>query len=227
MFVYIGHTAGSGLQVGKDEFYSLNALSEKFNEWKMKKPHFDKVIAFLDCCYPEKMNLKGLKLIQINATASMETKVDKIHGNPLLNYVMQAFTATAYGKGCILEDCECSNILQGSFITLNDLWLYLNEHTKHEASTFDIPFMHTEHISLQDTILAYNCHFKVQFDFTIEYPGKNEIKNMHVLLSDFNDSFDQLKSIGAEEVISNFYWFIFTLFAIFWLRVYLNKSCTN
>ncbi|XP_052222354.1 uncharacterized protein LOC127838570 isoform X1 [Dreissena polymorpha] len=205
MFVYSGHNddRGRGLQLGKDEFYPLTELSDKLNKLKKKKANFDKVIVFLDCCYPDKINLKGLKLIQINATApTVEAKADTNTGSPFLQYIIQAFTATANGKGCNVPNCECSDILQDSFITLDTLCDYLNEHFKNGELKLDMPSMNADNISLQDTVLAYNCNFKVQFEFTILYPGKKETRSMRVLPSEFN-TFDQLKSIGAAEVIKH------------------------
>ncbi|KAH3884897.1 hypothetical protein DPMN_008883 [Dreissena polymorpha] len=222
MFVYSGHNddRGRGLQLGKDEFYPLTELSDKLNKLKKKKANFDKVIVFLDCCYPDKINLKGLKLIQINATApTVEAKADTNTGSPFLQYIIQAFTATANGKGCNVPNCECSDILQDSFITLDTLCDYLNEHFKNGELKLDMPSMNADNISLQDTVLAYNCNFKVQFEFTILYPGKKETRSMRVLPSEFN-TFDQLKSIGAAEVISKFcFWFII------YLRPYFVSVC--
>ncbi|KAH3829503.1 hypothetical protein DPMN_131499, partial [Dreissena polymorpha] len=204
LFVYSGHKDESTnlrqeghIQVGPQGYYSLKKFSETLNA-----SNLEKVIAVLDCCFSEKLDLKGsLKLIQFNATspndaASANTK----EGSPFLKCIIQALTGRANGDKCRNETCECLELLSKDFITLEDLWKYLNIHLK-----VDRPHMNTKDIQLSDTILAYNYQFEVKFEFKLHFPGIIEHStSIHVRPREFNE-FEQLKLILATEVMKNLY----------------------
>ncbi|KAH3890429.1 uncharacterized protein LOC127851699 isoform X1 [Dreissena polymorpha] len=202
LFVYSGHHGDYGFQLGPNVYYDLNKVSERINKWNEGKPKFGKVIAFLDCCVPDKLNLnKILKLIQFNATSPTTTAdLDTTKGSPFLMYVMQAFTARANGDICIHKGCKCSKHIRGDFITINDLWEYLNEHTKNENLK---PFINITNIDMKGTILAYNYDFEVKFEFTLQWLDMETWK-LYVLPKDFND-LKQLKLILAQEFLKHVY----------------------
>lgn len=205
LFVYSGHHGDSGLQLGPNVNYHLNKMCERLNKWNEEKPLFGKVIAFLDCCCPEKMNLNNsLKLIQFNATSPTTTAdLEKTEGSPFLNYVIQAFTARANGTVCKIKACKCREHIMGNFITLHDLWEYLNEHIQLQSETSLIePYMNAANIELRDTLLAYNYDFEVKFEFTIKWLETAERK-IYVRPMEFN-KFEQLKLILAKDILSEF-----------------------
>ncbi|KAH3885161.1 uncharacterized protein LOC127839138 [Dreissena polymorpha] len=207
LFVYSGHHDDeSGFQLGPNVNYNLDKVSLRLNKWNEENPNFGKVIAFLDCCFPKKMNLNSsLKLIQFNATspttpADLETK----EGSPFLNYVIQAFTARANGKVCKIKECECHERILGNFITLHDLWNYLNEHIQLQRETsLKEPYMSAANIELRDTLLAYNYDFEVKFEFTIKWLETAERKK-YVRPMEFNE-FERLKLILAKDILRHVY----------------------
>ncbi|KAH3888767.1 uncharacterized protein LOC127847497 [Dreissena polymorpha] len=211
LFVYSGHHGESGLQVGADVFYPLDKISEKLNKWHEENPKLRKVIVLLDCCCPKKLNLNtSLTLIQFNATSPTTTaNLNKTDGSPFLMDVIQALTGRANGKGCKHEECKCSDHLHDKFITLNDLWMYLNEHIKQGHLSGENPYMKADkpnmnavNVELKDTILAYNYDFEVKFKFTIEWL-ETEV-NVHVLPGEFND-LKPLKLILADKILKHIY----------------------
>ncbi|KAH3884898.1 hypothetical protein DPMN_008884 [Dreissena polymorpha] len=207
LFVYSGHHDDeSGFQLGPNVNYHLDKISLRLNKWNEEKPQFGKVIAFLDCCNPKKLNLNSsLKLIQFNATspttpADSETK----EGSPFLNYVIQAFTARANGKVCKIKDCKCHERIPGNFITLHDLWDYLNEHIQLQKETsLKEPYMNAANIELRDTLIAYNYDFEVKFKFKIKWLETAE-RNKYVRPMEFNE-FERLKLILAKDILRHVY----------------------
>ncbi|XP_052247560.1 uncharacterized protein LOC127855788 [Dreissena polymorpha] len=202
LFVYSGHKDDS-FQVGRDENYSLKSLNEKLNEWNSKDSAFEKVIAFLDCCYSEKLDLKNtLKLIQFNATSPNDTaSANEKDGSPFLKYIRQALTGLANGDRCTYKNgmCECLKLLSEDVITLEDLSKYLNAH----STTEYCPHMNTSNIKLQDTILAYNYQYEVMFEFKLNFPGMIEHSpSIYIRPREFNN-FGQLKLKLATEVMKS------------------------
>ncbi|KAH3829497.1 hypothetical protein DPMN_131493 [Dreissena polymorpha] len=213
LFVYSGHKGphddsgqvdDSSLHIGHNEYYPLARLNDNLNIWQRDKPQFNKVVAFFDCCYPEPLKLESpLKLIQFNPTAPTErVNATRNKGSPFLQHVLQAFTATANGGLCTYRDCECSKHLHGDFITLDDLWKYLNEHVQRGYLDMLKPHLNTHDISLLDTILAYNYNFEVKFTFKLEWNDKLLEKTVHP--RDFRELYE-LKLILAEEVMRHVY----------------------
>ncbi|KAH3721948.1 hypothetical protein DPMN_064896 [Dreissena polymorpha] len=209
LFVYSGHKGphddlgqedDNSLHIGPNEYFPLARLNDKLNTWKRDKPQFNKVIAFFDCCFPEPLKLESpLKLIQFNPTARTErVNAFQNKGSPCLQLVLQAFTATANGGICIYKDCACSKHLHGDFITLDDLWKYLNEHDQRGYLDMRMPHLNTQDISLCDTVLAYNYNFEVKFTFKLEWHDKLLEKTVHP--RDFRE-LNELKLILAEEVM--------------------------
>ncbi|KAH3721921.1 hypothetical protein DPMN_064870 [Dreissena polymorpha] len=221
LFVYSGHhDVKRGFQLGPNVNYNLNKVSLRLNKWNEENPNFGKVIAFLDCCFPKKMNLNSsLKLIQFNATspttpADLETK----EGSPFLNYVIQAITARANGKVCKIKECECHERILGNFITLHDLWNYLNEHIQLQRETS--LYMIAANIELRDTLLAYNYDFEVKFEFTIKWLETAERKK-YVRPMEFNE-FERLKLILAKDILSEFVFSALHTFVLFCTeRIYM------
>ncbi|XP_052241567.1 uncharacterized protein LOC127851740 [Dreissena polymorpha] len=206
LFVYSGHHDEiSGFQLSPNVYYHLDKVSKRLNKWNEEKPLFGKVVAFLDCCYPQQLNLNNsLKLIQFNATSPTTTAdLDKEKGSPFLMYVMQAFTARANGKDCRHEGCKCCEHIVGNFITLHDLWEYLNEHVKIGQLEFKTPYMNAANIDLKDTILAYNYDFEVKFEFTLQWLDLAPWK-LYVLPMDFID-FKHLKLKIAKDILRHVY----------------------
>ncbi|XP_052213845.1 uncharacterized protein LOC127832425 [Dreissena polymorpha] len=206
LFVYSGHKDDS-FQVGRDENYSLKSLSEKLNEWNSKDSAFEKVIAFLDCCYSEKLDLKNtLKLIQFNATSPNDTaSAYEKDGSPFLKYIRQALTGLANGDRCTYKNgkCECSKLLSEDFITLEDLSKYLNAHITTESSQEYCPHINTSNIKLQDTILAYNYQYEVMFEFKLNFPGMIEHSPSILIRPREFNNFGQLKLKLATEVMKS------------------------
>ncbi|KAH3829492.1 hypothetical protein DPMN_131488 [Dreissena polymorpha] len=204
LFVYSGHHDEDGLDVGPNLKYPLDRICDTLIKWNESKPQFGKVIAFLDCCYPKKLNLNDspLKLIQLNATApTTEASADKTDGSSFLKCVMQAFTANANGTGCEIKECkgnQCREHIRDDFITLHDLWEYLYAHNL----CGNTPYLNAANLEMKDTILAYNYKKKVQFEFTVEWQD-TALQTKCVLPKEFKD-FIELKLILAASILSEY-----------------------
>ncbi|XP_052219431.1 uncharacterized protein LOC127836849 isoform X2 [Dreissena polymorpha] len=206
LFVYSGHNDENGFQLGPNVNYHLDKVSLRLNKWNEENPHFGKVIAFLDCCFAKKMNLNSsLKLIQFNAISpTTPADLKTTEGSSLLNYVIQAFTARANGKICKMKNCKCHEHIRGNFITLHNLWDYLNEHIQLQSEpSLEEPYMYAANIKLRDTLLAYNCDFEVKFEFTIKWLETEEWK-IYVHPMEFNE-FEILKLILAKDILRYVY----------------------
>ncbi|XP_052240224.1 uncharacterized protein LOC127850872 isoform X2 [Dreissena polymorpha] len=200
LFVYSGHKSKTqGCRIGKDEFFTIDYLGKSIEKGKAQNETMNKVIVFLDCCYPEYVHLDptlSLKLMQLNATGQSEEAHASISGSQFLKYVMQAFTSRANGGTCKDLDCKCGELLNGDFITLDDLRSYINTHIKSKSLTGILLHQQLHNINEKDIILCFNYKHPVKFEFTLAWLGSLELTvTACVFPEEFKDDFTQLKQL--------------------------------
>ncbi|KAH3746399.1 uncharacterized protein LOC127848698 isoform X1 [Dreissena polymorpha] len=209
LFVYSGHNnMDQGFQIDKNEYYPISTLRTKINTLKQSGGKLEKVIALIDCCEPEWLDLdKSIKVIQLNATGQTEEAgATRSQGSHFLSYIIQAFTASANGGKCKHPGCACIEHLKPGFITVEHLWHYVDEHRKNGHMIGNGPSKTMQGIDWKNTIIAYNYDFEVQFKFTIVWPSTS-IKVPACVSPNMCTSFVALKEILADEVIKHVYGF--------------------
>ncbi|XP_052238907.1 uncharacterized protein LOC127850139 [Dreissena polymorpha] len=189
VFLYSGHHGKDGFKVGMNEYVSMQHINKKIQECT----HVKIVIAFMDCCQPERIRVKEeeQRLIQFNATASTDAALSlRNEGSPFTKLLVQAFTMKASGGKCALPHCECR--IDGPFITIDSLSHYIEIHRQNGLLRGMEPEKSLININWQNECLAYNYAYKVAFRFDIVLPHPFTSKHTFEVLATTVKDFDAL-----------------------------------
>ncbi|XP_052242013.1 uncharacterized protein LOC127852179 [Dreissena polymorpha] len=179
LFYYSGHnerdkhTQNNCLQITKNCSFDLCLLSDNLRQLMKGNAEvkIKKTIVFLDCCYPELVDMPTDKVIQINACAQ-NTEADAIKGDAsfftkcvIQALTMKTMTATEYK--CSLSECDSRCLIHEDYISVERLVKFISHHADNTKSKIPI-ISQLKNVTPNDVYLAYNYHFPVQFDFEIE-----------------------------------------------------------
>jgi hypothetical protein len=121
-------------RLGKSsELISLNAFEEQLETLNK----IDKLILFLDRCFPPMVKFKDRqrKFVQINACSEGEPATLKDEGSLFTTYVIQGLKARSEKRECS-ENCQhCLSYWdkRTEYISIDSLFDYVNKHLKHKA----------------------------------------------------------------------------------------------
>ncbi|XP_052789400.1 uncharacterized protein LOC128223940 isoform X2 [Mya arenaria] len=104
VLVYSGHHGDGGFQIdpGKEEYIEDDEFVRKVNNLK----HVQKIVLYLDCCFPKKLNIKDKVVVQCNAVKGSETASCGPRGSQFINEIVNAMT-----NHCKDECCNSTQIL--------------------------------------------------------------------------------------------------------------------
>ncbi|KAH3803865.1 hypothetical protein DPMN_132135 [Dreissena polymorpha] len=189
VFLYSGHhDKKHGFKVGTKEFVSMQHINKKIQECT----HVKKVIAFVDCCFPEIIGVKEeQRLIQFNSTASTDPAITlRNKGSPFTKLLVQAFTMKASGCKCALPNCECR--IDGPFLTIDSLSDYIERHRQNGLLRDMEPEKSLIKINWHNECIAYNYSYKVAFRFDIVLPKPFTSKHTFEVLATTVNDYDAL-----------------------------------
>ncbi|XP_052786424.1 uncharacterized protein LOC128221845 [Mya arenaria] len=128
VLVYSGHhfDARFNLDSGKEN-------DEKLVRRLKNLVNVNKIVLFLDCCFPERLNLSGKIVLQLNAVKSSEHALFDTEGSQYINEIVQAVT----------KPWECTCCKNTSILVNSNLQVYLSRHIKR--------FFHTKPSNQTDT----------------------------------------------------------------------------
>ncbi|WAR29090.1 hypothetical protein MAR_002658, partial [Mya arenaria] len=119
VLVYSGHHGEEGFRIDSD-LLTDDALENKINGLK----HVKKVILFLDCCFPKKLNLGDKTVLQFNAVKREQKASSGRTGSQFINEIVDALTKS-WKCGC----CQNSPIIRHF-----DLQEYLSRHANSDST---------------------------------------------------------------------------------------------
>ncbi|XP_060595065.1 uncharacterized protein LOC132749353 isoform X2 [Ruditapes philippinarum] len=123
---------GSMFELGKkSEYISLVEFQKELH--KLHK--IDRLILFLDRCFPPKVTLTNRKFVQINACSKNKKAVLNEEGSLFTKYVIQALKARSEERECS-KDCEhCYSYWSSrtEYVSICSLYDYVNKHLELKA----------------------------------------------------------------------------------------------
>ncbi|XP_060604637.1 uncharacterized protein LOC132757385 [Ruditapes philippinarum] len=175
-------------RLGKSsEYISLVAFEEQLETLNK----IDKLIIFLDRCFPPMVEFKDRNrdFVQINACSEGEKAILKDEGSLFTTYVIQGLKARSEKRECS-KDCEhCFSYWnkRTEYISIDSLFDYVNKHLKQKAPTskrhlkgtlYDIAFFTEEMVHIEFTSKDKTIRLQLEYLKNID-----EVKGM--LLKEF------------------------------------------
>jgi hypothetical protein len=123
---------GSMFELGKKSEY----ISFDDFQFELEKLHrIDRLILFLDRCYPPKVTLANMKFVQINACSKNKKAVLNEEGSLFTKYVIQGLKARSEERECS-KNCKHCNSYWNSrteYISICNLYDYVDKHLELKA----------------------------------------------------------------------------------------------
>ncbi|XP_052787363.1 uncharacterized protein LOC128222418 [Mya arenaria] len=120
VLVYSGHHGDEGFQL------DTHTLTDSELEKKIIcLKHVTKVILFLDCCHPKKLNLGEKAVLQFNAVTSQQKAISEPTGSQFVNDIVKVLTNP--------WECRCCG--NTPLIRDYDMHKYFNKHPYNESKT--------------------------------------------------------------------------------------------
>ncbi|XP_060554325.1 uncharacterized protein LOC132715351 [Ruditapes philippinarum] len=125
-------TDGNMFELGKkSEYISLDEFQKELD--KLHK--IDRLILFLDRCFPPKVTLEKRKFVQINACSEDKKAVLNEEGSLFTKYVIQGLKGRSEERECSKDckHCDCFWNSRTEYVSICSLYDYVNKHLELKA----------------------------------------------------------------------------------------------
>ncbi|XP_060582787.1 uncharacterized protein LOC132739149 [Ruditapes philippinarum] len=171
----------------------LTRLEEELEKYKDSNNDFIKVILFCDCCYPRKINIKGIKtdkIIQINSSKETQRSWTPTQETSYFSkFLIQGLKANTENAPCGTKYCTSCKMYwndRKDYVTVENLFGYIHNHIK-KIQEPQLLF----NGSYDDSVIAYYTDEQECIEFTVHDDSDTETQR---LLLDFSSDMCQIEA---------------------------------